>query len=314
MTPARRLAGDSARHPIGVVAQRTGLSQDILRIWERRYGVVRPRRGPDGERLYGDADIERLRLLDAAVRGGRRIGQVARLSTAALVQLVAKDEEERPHAEPSAVPDADPGELLRDALGYARALDAAELDDTLRRAVALLGVPPFLERVAVPLLRTVGDEWHAGRLTTAQEHLASSVVHDIAADAMRTVVRRDGAPRIVVATPAGERHVIGATLAGAAAAVEGWNVIYLGADLPAEEIARAAIDAGARLVAVSVVYLESRERVIEELSKLRSLLPASVALVAGGAGAGLLAAELSKVGVQVAPTLATLSEELRRER
>jgi DNA-binding transcriptional MerR regulator/methylmalonyl-CoA mutase cobalamin-binding subunit len=314
MSPARKLADDRGRHPIGVVAQRTGLSQDVLRAWERRYGVVRPTRGPDGERLYGDADIERLRLLDAAVRGGRRIGQVARLSTAALATLVARDEQQRPRAEPHAAPDADPAALVRGALDSARALDAAALDATLRRAAALLGVPPFLERVAVPLLRTVGDEWHAGRLTTAQEHLASSVVHDIAAGAMRTVARGDGAPRIVVATPAGERHVIGAALAGAAAAVEGWNVIYLGADLPAAEIARAAIEGEARLVAVSIVYLDSRQRVIDELGELRSLLPPRVRLLAGGAGAALLAAELSKLGVEVAPTLATLSEELRRER
>ena len=67
---------DAARHPIAVVAERTGLSIDVLRVWERRYSAVLPGRGPGGQRLYADADVERLRLLDAAVQGGRRIGAV----------------------------------------------------------------------------------------------------------------------------------------------------------------------------------------------------------------------------------------------
>ena len=96
-----------------------------------------------------------------------------------------------------------------------------------------MGVTAFLESVAAPLLRRVGDEWHAGRLTPAQEHLVSSVLHDIAVETMRALTQQVGVPRVLVATPAGERHVIGAALVGAAAAVEGWNVLYLGADLPA---------------------------------------------------------------------------------
>ena len=64
-------------HPIGVVAERTGLSLDVLRVWERRYGVVQPTRDEGGRRLYSDADIERLRLLAEATSGGRAIRQVA---------------------------------------------------------------------------------------------------------------------------------------------------------------------------------------------------------------------------------------------
>src|SRR5215218_3968718 len=79
------------RHPISVVVDRTGLSQHLLRVWERRYGAVEPTRGEGGHRLYSDADIERVRLLHAATRGGRTIGQVARLSADALARMVAED-------------------------------------------------------------------------------------------------------------------------------------------------------------------------------------------------------------------------------
>src|SRR6476661_3084343 len=81
----------AARHPIAVVAERTGLSQDVLRVWERRYGVVTPKRGPGGQRLYSDADVERLALLHAATRAGRGIGQVAGLTTHAIAALVDED-------------------------------------------------------------------------------------------------------------------------------------------------------------------------------------------------------------------------------
>src|SRR5918999_1341804 len=81
----------AAVHPIGVVTRRTGLSPDLLRVWEKRYHVVRPRRSSGGRRLYSDADIERLRLLYRATLAGRGIGQVATLSTPTLAALVRRD-------------------------------------------------------------------------------------------------------------------------------------------------------------------------------------------------------------------------------
>lgn len=80
-----------ARHPIAVVSERTGLSQDVLRVWERRYGAVQPERGPGGQRVYSDADIERLGLLQAATRAGRSISQVVRLTTDEIAALVGED-------------------------------------------------------------------------------------------------------------------------------------------------------------------------------------------------------------------------------
>lgn len=83
-----------------------------------------------------------------------------------------------------------------------------------------------------PLMHRVGDEWHAGRLSIAPEHLVSSILHDILAGAMRSLPNRHGAARVLVATPAGDRHAIGAVLVGAAAAMEGLQALYLGPDLP----------------------------------------------------------------------------------
>ena len=298
------------RHPIGVAVQRTGLTADVIRVWERRYGAVRPGRGPGGQRVYTDADIDRLRLLHAATRAGRSIGQVAGLDMAELGRLVEEDARSRAQPE-AAAPDSAGGRTVREALALTLALDASRLDLTLRRSAAVLGVGGFVEQVAAPLLHRVGEEWHAGRLTVGQEHLVSSVLHDIVADTMRTLVPRAGAPRVVIATPAGERHVIGAAAAGAAAAAEGWEVVYLGADLPARDIASAAVAADARMVAVSVVHAGDGERVLAELRELREAVPRGVPVWAGGAGAALLAPALVEIGVRVGTTLSALLEELR---
>lgn len=289
----------AARHPIAVVSERTGLTQDVLRIWERRYGAVRPQRAAGGRRLYTDADIERLGLLNAAMRAGRSIGQVAPLSTDALLALVGEDAEARARSVRSMVGKSDSAALVETALALTRSLDGPELNERLRRGAAFVGLPAFVESVAAPLLRRVGDEWHAGRLSPAQEHLVSSVLHDIMVETMRAFPRRNGAPGVLVATPAGERHTIGAALVGAAAAVAGWNVLYLGADLPAKDIAEAAGAAGVRVVAVSLVYVDDRERILRELRTLRSRLAPGITLVAGGAGASALAAELSGMGLRV---------------
>ena len=304
----------AARHPIAVVAERTGLTQDVLRVWERRYGAVQPERGAGGQRRYTDADIQRLALLHAATRAGRSIGQVAGLPTDALTALVDEDVAARARQSPPATAATAATEAVAASLALARALDGARLDEALRRTAARLGVSAFLESVAAPLLRQVGDEWHAGRMTPAQEHLVSSALHDIIVETMRSFSKANGAPRVLVATAAGDRHAVGAALVGAAAAVEGWNVLYLGADLPAAEIADAARTAAVRVVALSLVYVDDRARVLGELRAIRSRLPREVTLIAGGGGAGALASELAAMGVRVESSIPGLVAELRRER
>ena len=302
------------RHPIAVVTERTGLSQDVLRVWERRYSAVSPARGPGGQRLYTDADIERFNLLQAATRAGRSISRVARLSTESLAAMVKEDAEARERRAPSTTAISENEDVVGSALALARALDPAALDATLRRATAVMGMPAFIDSVATPLLRRIGDEWHAGRMTPAQEHLVSSLLHDILAESIRSFSKRESSRRLLVATPAGERHAIGAALVGATAAVEGWDVLYLGPDLPADEIARAAVSAGVRLVALSVIYVENRDAVLDELRRLRSQLPRDIALIVGGGAASAIAPELSAIGVGVESSITGFMAELRRHR
>jgi DNA-binding transcriptional MerR regulator len=265
-----------------LVAERTGLSPDVLRAWERRYGVVTPGRSEGGQRLYSDADLDRLTLIVKAIEAGRSVGPTSSLSTEELRRLVAEDAErgaERPT--PAA-------QFREQALVAVTELAPDRLQAVLRSALLSLGVPGFLEEVAAPLLHQVGERWHAGTLGIAHEHAASAVVRGMLGWLIDSLEAPTGAPGAVITFLARERHELGAALATAAAVHAGWRVAYLGPDLPGAEIAQAAVRLEALLVGVSVVAPEDATATRAELQMLRRDLPAGIALLAGGAGAASL--------------------------
>jgi methanogenic corrinoid protein MtbC1 len=299
------------RHPIAVVADRTQLSQDVLRVWERRYRAVEPGRSDGGQRLYSDADIERLRLLSVATRMGRPIRLVAVLPTPDLARMVREDEQSRGVATSGGRAVAPAEEIIEPALALTIALDAPGLESLLRRALLAVGLNGFLESVAAPLLVRIGEGWQAGRLAPSHEHLATAIVHRVITGALQTVAAPSDAASLVVATPAGERHEMGALLVAATAAAEGWRVTYLGADLPAADIVDAAVRTNARMVALSVMFVADSSALIDEVRLIRGELPASIPVLVGGRGAGAIGSELSAVGIQLLGDLAELREVLR---
>jgi len=299
-----------AGHPIAVVAERTGLSRDVLRVWERRYAAVAPARSAGGQRLYSDEQVARFRLLAAATGHGRSISQVAGLTDDELARMVADDELARP-ARPNH--DGARAETLDHAMALTEALDGSGLSRTLRRAIARHGFPFFLEEIVPALMQRVGDEWHASRLTIAHEHLASAAVLAIILEGLHVIPETPGAPRLVVATPSGAQHALGAALAAVAAALDGWTVVHLGADVPAADVATAAATTEAHAVAMSVVYAEDAGGTERELRAMRAALPARVPLIIGGAAVGAMAALKADAGVIACATIAELRAVLARE-
>ncbi len=304
---------DLPRHPMRVVIRRTGLSPDLLRAWEKRYQVVAPTRSEGGQRLYSDADVERLSLLRRATSLGRNIGQIAELDLDALSRLVRTDEEAQGTPAGGFTPDTPPaaGQYLAAALRAVEQFDARGLEGTLRLAAISLPVAVLMEQVIAPLLSQVGARWHLGTLRASHEHLASvsarRILHWIASEAAPP----NGAPGIVVTTPAGQVHVIGALLAAATAATEGWRVTYLGPDLPAEDIAAAAVQTGARVIALSVVFPLDDPSVHEQLRLLRRLVDPAIQIVVGGGGADSYRATLDRLGLRPVATLTDLRTLLR---
>lgn len=282
-------------HPIRVVSRRTGLSRDVLRAWEHRYGAVRPERSPGGQRYYSDTDIERLRLISRALEAGRRIGQVARLTTDELARLVRKDQRAETERNGGDTRRRRARVFLEDALGAVREMNARRLESILGRAALALEAAELIDHLVAPLMSQIGDLWWHHQLTPGHERLATTVVRRTLDD-IRANAQGDSGPTIVVATPSGQHHEIGAMLAAAAAAADGWHVIYLGADLPAASIATAVEMTGAQAVALSLIYPPSDRKVDEELRDLRRLLPAKLPILVGGQAVGTYHNSLEDIG------------------
>ncbi len=302
------------RHPIQVVAAQTGLTQHAIRAWERRYGAVQPARTPTNRRMYSDDDIARLRLLLRATQEGRSVGQVAQLPTDELRDLL-RDVPRTVVARRNRIDGPPtPETFLANAVQAVEELNGEKLEAALAEAETSLSQVRVIEDVVLPLIEEVGDRWRIGTLRVAHEHLASSVVRGFLTT-MRVGMRApEHAPVVVFATPAAQWHELGALMAAAAAGLEGWRVTYLGPNLPAEEIAAAALTVDAKVVALSIVYPEDDPLLGHELRKLRKLLGPEVLILAGGRAASAYLPVLQQVDAVHTPDLKCLRQELLQAR
>ncbi|MBX9927763.1 MAG: cobalamin-dependent protein [Gemmatimonadaceae bacterium] len=302
------------RHPVRIVVQRTGLSADLLRAWEKRYQVVKPHRSPGGQRYYSDIDVNRLRLLQRAVRAGRAISRIAGLSIDELERLVREDDEQGIQREATPATDVAAGApelFLSNALIATEQLDARALENTLRQAAMRLSADHLLDEVISPLLFTIGSLWHAGRLRPTNEHLATQVIRRVLGWITEVGTSDPRAPAILVATPSGQNHELGAMLVAATASQYGWRVLYLGANLPSDDIAAAAVQARADVVALSIVFPTDDSALPGELLRLKKALPPGVAITVGGSGASSYKSAFEAVGAQYLPGLGQLRRWLR---
>lgn len=277
----------SARYPIRAVSKLTGIGIDRLRAWERRHRAVTPVRDDRG-RMYTDADIARLRLLRGAVERGHSIGRLAELSDEALRRFAETA------TAPSAVDPAPPASIDTAALKAAvRRYDAAAIDHEIVRMASVLSPLEILETVLMPMLAGVGDDWYRKRASVAHGHLMSSTIRSALGSFLRLHTRPEAHPRLLFATPSGERHEIGALGAALLAASHGLGVAYLGPDLPAREIVESVKPADAQVLVLSLTMTRespaARERVLRTIGReLRTIvrdLPAHVELWAGGGAA-----------------------------
>jgi DNA-binding transcriptional MerR regulator/methylmalonyl-CoA mutase cobalamin-binding subunit len=282
--------GDEPVYGIGALARLTGLPQPLIRTWERRYAALQPARTGTNRRRYTASDMLRLRLLRAAVEAGNAIGTIAALSDEQLGRLAGTEPASPPRRPPARL---DPARLLDRSVEAVLGLRPAELDAALAEAATDLGPLAFAEMVAAPLLQRVGDDWHAGRLHPAQEHLATEGLR-MHLLRLLAACQPDGvAPVAVVATPRGQVHEMGALVAALSAACAGWSVIYLGAALPSDEIAWAARASGAGAILLSIVYPPDDPRLGPEIAALRRAVGSAVPILVGGRAAPAHAAALS---------------------
>jgi len=294
-------------HTIQAVAERTGLTPDVIRIWERRYQAVSPQRTAANQRLYSEEEIQRLGLLKSLTDHGRRISAIANLETSQLLNLV-----EQLPATPRtpAISSTRPADLTDSALDAILQLDPAHLEVVLEQAMVQLGSVGFMMQFADPLMTTVGQLWRTGAVRTAQEHFASAHLRSFLGRYMLEANTDPEGPRIVVATLPGQAHELGATMAAVTAAQGGWNVIYLGPNVPIEEITFCADCKDARAIAISISYPMDDPRVPPLLKELKSKLDPTCTLLVGGVASEHHQALLQSLDAWHSATLEQLSNQL----
>jgi DNA-binding transcriptional MerR regulator/methylmalonyl-CoA mutase cobalamin-binding subunit len=272
---------DEARYRVGMVAKMTGLSTHTLRMWEKRYAAVVPKRTEAGGRLYTDADVERLRLLHTLVESGHSIGGIAKLPDTDLRHMAAA------FPAPSSPPTS---QLLPEV--RARVMTAIEnlhvqdAEQLLSRAALSTEPVEFLKNVVAPLLTEVGDRWERGELRIAHEHACSTVMRGLLFSLMRLYPASHSQRRVVITTPAHEDHELGALMVAMLSAMHGWDVLYLGPNLPAEEIGYAVSDSNAELLMISVTNLDPKTAK-KEIGAIERAVPETVRILAGGRAASV---------------------------
>lgn len=302
-------------YSIGAVARKTGISVHTLRAWERRYALVAPQRSAGGTRLYSNADILRLRLLRRASEAGYSISRIASMTIDELRELLKQSlDEPGSIAAPAAGTKGGPAEsryIVNEILRAVELMDGERTHAFLMRAVVTLPVSRVIDEVILPVLREVGDRWAAGAICPANEHLLSVNVRRVLAWLTEAVPVERGAPAVVVTTPSGHWHELGAQIAGLRAAEAGWRVVFLGPNLPARDIVRAVEVTRASLVLLGVTMPEE-ELLRYELTELKALLPDRVKVIVGGRGAEPYQAMLSQLGVRYLASFDSLTAELRQ--
>lgn len=267
-----------------------------------------PERTSTDRRLYSESDIRRLQLLRQAIDVGHRISKIGRLALEDLMKLVNHNPAIGPSSPAAVTIEGKPGqaELVQMAYCAVKALDADALEAFLLRAQVSFPRRRFIEGVLVMLFDKIGKGWVQGTIGIAHEHMASNVVRSFLGANLREIVPTPGAAGIVVATLSGQRHELGAMSVALAAADAGWQPLYLGPDLPAEAIAAAVEQTGAKVAAISIAFTVSSQQLIREMRKLGQLLKERAAIIAGGRANADVRAALVDMGIRWCGTLEAL--------
>ncbi len=270
-------------YEIGEVARLTGLSPTRLRAWERRYELVRPRRQPNGYRAYSADQVALLRVFGRLVSEGGRIGDLAGRTPDELARLI----EERATGS---------GSPLSALLRAIQALDREGLEHLVAQLLALHGLEGLGRQIVLPLAVEVGDLWALGRLPVASEHLVSEVIVHTLKSGLR--VARQAGPRVVGAGLPGERHEWGFLCALAEIQGRGWNVEYLGPDLPLDDVAETAWRLRPDRIALTGCLVDTVARALPGLARLASRLPPGQVVVLGGCGTEPHRPALERMGLR----------------
>jgi len=291
------------RHRIHRVSKLTGLTKDVIRVWERRYGLVKPVRSANRYREYTDEDVALLRFLKDELNVGQTIGALAIEGRDSLLQRMRvnstpKQAELTPHSS-----------LLDELVSRLDPLDKNRFEQQLNAAVAVIPFEEAVQRILLPLQRRVGELWHERRVNIAVEHYVTKIIQQKLFSVMNQLPINELGPRVLVACPEGEFHEIGAQAVAYLAAMRGCHVYYLGPNLPLADLRVLCERVRPELVLLSLTQMKSdaeARHLVRELQQLRTEWPIAV----GGQGAHAIEPLLQNSQIELLDDLDVLNHKL----
>jgi DNA-binding transcriptional MerR regulator len=253
---------------IGELARRTGVSPELLRAWEQRYGLLRPSRSAGGFRLYSEADAARVRRMTRLIGEG--------LSAAEAARQALTVGEVTPETEPPVVNEL--AEMLQAALD---AFDGADAHAAFDRLLATVSLDFVVADVVLPYLRDLGERWATGSASVAQEHFASNLVRGRLLSFARDWDAGDG-PSLLLACVPGEAHDLGLIILGILASRRGWRVTFLGADTPLDTIRTSIKTIRPTLTVLVATTPGLLRKNAADIRELTALTPTAIAGVSDG--------------------------------
>jgi MerR family transcriptional regulator, light-induced transcriptional regulator len=217
-------------HRIGEFARRVGVTPELLRAWEQRYGLLQPVRTPGGFRLYGEEDAERVERMRRALDEGLSAAEAARVALAAASSSDGLLEDAR-----------------RRLMGAIESFDEAAVQGALDDALAGFGLEAFVRDLILPTLTAVGRGWEKGNVEISQEHFASNLIRGRLLSLARLWGRGSG-PLALLACPPGEQHDISLLAFGLILRSHGWRILFLGSSTPLSTIQETAKTTGSDVI------------------------------------------------------------------
>jgi DNA-binding transcriptional MerR regulator len=257
---------------ISDLEQLSGIKAHTIRMWEQRYGLLRPVRTATNIRMYCNDDLRRLLNVSTLCGRGKRISQVASLSDAEIhaAVLACCDDAHDYHQQVNA--------LLAAMLSF----DEQRMNQLFTEAAERLGFEKMMLYVAYPLLQRIGLMWLAGTVNPAQEHLLSHLLRQkilAATDALPYVPTT--ARRWVLFLPAQELHEVALLFMNYTLRARGQHTLYLGQNLPTEELGAVCETYCPDVVVTVLTSQPERGRVAEFASEVSAYCPDKLVVLYG---------------------------------
>jgi|GEM_PF-558686 len=262
---------------IKAVSKLTGIGIHTIRAWERRYSAISPKRSETNRRKYSEEEVNKLKLLARATKNGFNIGNIANLSIEKIEELIGKDVDTLEPNDVNVNKNSSNAEnkfdlLMDESITKIKNFDTEGMEKILSRSLIDNSKQTTILNFIIPLLEKVGELWAGGELRIMHEHFISSLLRTTLGTFLERNSNSPNAPKLLTTTLPGFQHELGALIASILSLDAGWNSIFLGANLPSEEISASANQLKAHAILISLVYPNDEISVRTNIKNLRKYM------------------------------------------